>query len=144
MGKKNIYTPNLIKVKSKQALGIKGGYMVCQKEFITDFTLSAKAKELFLVLWSAPQDFRVSTKGIMGLYASYGSHIAKNTIRAYFDELEQRGYLSKELQGYARQGSKTVPCYVYTLYEISRLTEQVYVDDLSEARAETEAPDINF
>lgn len=110
---------NITRDKAKKSLGMSGGYIVCQRELVLDPNLSAGAKELFLIAWQLPQEFYLSETTLASYMCSKGFSITKRHIHRVLQELEQKGYISKVKNGYAREKGVTVPLYQYTLHEIS-------------------------
>ena len=110
---------NITRDKAKKSLGIAGGYIVCQREFILDTNLSAGAKVLFLIAWQLPKDFYLSETTMYSYLVNKGYTLTRKTVHQKLVELEKLGYITKVKRGYARVNGVTMPIYEYTLHEIS-------------------------
>lgn len=96
----------------------KGNYDIVQGEFINDFSISAGAKELQLVLLHLARggvNFFPTYDNIKRYYQKHGGDVSRQSLTKYFKELEKAGYLERKVTCIAnrKQIAKDVLVLVY-------------------------------
>lgn len=87
-------------------------YTTIQNDMLRDRRLSLKAKGLFAVMLSTPDDWDFSVSGLAVI-----NGVGKDAVRSALKELETAGYLVRE-QSHGERGKFSSNTYV--LYEVSR------------------------
>lgn len=86
--------------------GRKGGFTVLYNSMIVDKRLSLKAKGLFAVIMSRPEDWEFSVSGLAAF-----TGVGKDSIRSTLAELERVGYLLRS-QAHDSRGKFTGNIYI--------------------------------